>query len=289
MKAIGRLDNRSPLFWALIGLVLIAAVGELDLLTGYEFAFSLFYLLPICLLVWFAGRGLGIAAAVVSAIVWMLADIAAGQHYSQSLMSVWNAAIRFGFFAVITVLLAKVKELLKHEQNLSRTDHLTGATSRGSFYVLLQSEIDRSVRYKHSFAVAYVDIDGFKTINDTLGHNTGDQVLRGVVDGIKRRLRQSDVVARLGGDEMAILLLETDERAAQLAISRIQQDLMADMKKRGWRVTFSIGTVVFKAAPATTDEAVRLADELMYEVKRSGKDGARFSTYGARPAADAAE
>ena len=279
MKALAKLESYSRPFVLAIGLVLIALIGILDVVTGYELSFSLFYLIPIGLIAWIAGRRMGIAAAVVGALVWLLADIQARQPVSQGLTVVWNALIRLGFFLVVTLLLAEVKNLLEREKILSRTDFVSGAVSAGQFHALLQLEIDRFVRYGHPFSVAYVDIDDFKALNDKFGHTQGDQILRSVVAELKGGLRKTDVVARLGGDEFAVLLPETDQKRSPLVISRIQQDLVTKMADRGWGATFSIGTVAFLVAPKTTDEAIKLADELMYSVKRSGKNGVKFSVH----------
>ena len=164
-----------------------------------------------------------------------------------------------------------LKSVLEREQFSSRTDHLTGAASSGYFQILLRSEMDRSTRYGHPFTLAYLDLDDFKGINDKFGHTTGDQVLQVVVDQLKRQLRKTDVVARLGGDEFAILLPETDERMAPIVIARTQHGLSDTMAKSNWSVTFSIGVMTFPTSPDTPNDAIRLVDELMYDVKRHGK------------------
>jgi diguanylate cyclase (GGDEF)-like protein len=279
MNTIARLENWGKPFWAMTGFILIIAVGLLDLLTGYELSFSLFYLLPISLVVWFAGRRLGVAASIVSALVWLIADYLSGGRYSHPVVYFWNSAIRFGFFIIVTLLLATLKKALEHEKNLSRTDYLTGATSAGFFYYLLQTEMDLFRRYKHPFTVAYVDIDNFKTINDQFGHSTGDRVLHTVVTYVRNRLRKTDVVARLGGDELAILLRETSQEPAKIVISKIQQGLLGEMRKNNWPVTFSIGVITFLAPPATTNELIKMVDDLMYTVKRNGKNATSYSVY----------
>jgi diguanylate cyclase (GGDEF)-like protein len=279
VNTIARLENWSKPFWAMIGFILITVLGILDFLTGYEFSFSLFYLLPISLVGWFAGKRLGIAASTVSATVWLIADILSGQYYSHLVIYVWNTAIRFGFFIIVTLLLAELKKALEHEKNLSRTDRLTGATSADFFYDLIQIEINRFQRYKHIFTVAYVDLDNFKIVNDQFGHSTGDLVLRTVVNHTKTELRKTDIVARLGGDEFAILLPETEQKKAQVTISKIQQGLLSEMRKCNWPVSFSIGVITFIATPNTTNELIKMVDDLMYTVKHNGKNAIRYSVY----------
>jgi diguanylate cyclase (GGDEF)-like protein len=279
MNIIASLENRGKPFWAAVGFLSIIILGLLDYLTGYELSFSLFYLIPISLVVWFVGRRLGVTASIVSALAELIVDILTGDQDAQPGVYFWNAALRFGFFIIVTLLLASLKKALEHERNLARTDYLTGATSLSFFYDLLQIEIDRFQRYGHPFTLAYVDIDNFKTVNDRFGHTTGDSVLRSVVMHARHALRKTDIVARLGGDELTILLPETDPETAQGVISKTQQGLVDEMNRCHWPVTFSIGVITFTAMPSTTDELMKMVDDLMYTVKRSGKNAISFAVY----------
>jgi len=286
MNAAERPVGRSPAYWAALGSALLAVVGVLDYLTGYEFAFSLFYLLPIGIIAWFAGRWYGIPAAVIGTLVWALADLAAGQQYSHPAILAWNVGIRFGLFLVAALLISALKDAVERARQLSRTDFLTGAASAGYFDELLLSEIRRSARYQHPFTLAYLDIDDFKAVNDRFGHRTGDEVLRALVRRARDRLRGTDTVARLGGDEFAILLPETDQETAPVVLAGIRRALLGDSEQSLPRVTCSIGAITFAAAPPTTDEAFRIVDELMYAVKNVGKDGTSYSVYqGSEPGA----
>src|SRR5512140_496451 len=98
--------TRNRLLWTFAGLCGVALIGAIDVLTGPELALSLFYLIPIMLITWFAGRFAGLAIGVASATAWFLADDLGGQHYATPGMRFWNAAIRFGFFVVVTLLLS---------------------------------------------------------------------------------------------------------------------------------------------------------------------------------------
>jgi len=279
MDTIASLENRSKSYWVMMGVILLALVGLLDYRTGYEISFSLFYLLPISLVVWFGGKRLGVTAAIVSALMELSIDVLTGDNYSQPVFYLWNAAIRFGFYIIVTLLLAELKLSREQDKNLIRTDYLTGATSSRFFYDLLQKEINLFKRYNRPFTVAYVDIDDFKTINDQFGHITGDVVLRNAVTFAKNGLRKTDVVARVGGDEFAILLPETDEKAAQIVISKIKKKVIGEMRKSKWPVTFSIGIMTFNATPATTEELIKLVDDLMYKVKNNKKNAISYSVY----------
>jgi diguanylate cyclase (GGDEF)-like protein len=175
--------------------------------------------------------------------------------------------------------LSTLKRTLEHEKELSRTDYLTGAANSRVFYDLLQTEINRSQRYKNPFTIAYIDLDNFKTVNDEFGHATGDQVLCFVVNQTRKNLRKTDVIARLGGDEFALLLPETNQESAQVVLAKLQCDILAGMQQSNWPVTLSIGVLTCIDLPHTADEAVRVVDDLMYSVKHGSKNGIKYATY----------
>ena len=283
MNFLASLEKRSKLFVIAVGFALIGAIGILDLLTGYEFVFSLFYLLPISLVTWFTGRRLGIVASLVSTLVWLISDVAAENPYTHLVIYVWNTIMGFGFFIIVTLLLSTLKIALEHEKELARTDYLTGALNPRVFYDVLQTEINRSHRYKNPFTIAYIDLDNFKTVNDEFGHAIGDQVLCFVVNQVKNHLRKTDMVARLGGDEFALLLPETKQESAQVVLSKLQSDILAGMQQSNWPVTLSIGVLTCIDAPHTTDEAIRMVDDLMYSVKRGSKNEIKYATYTDEP------
>jgi diguanylate cyclase (GGDEF)-like protein len=275
MSILASLEKQSKLLLIFEGLILIGIIGIFDFLTGHEFAFSVFYVLPISLVTWFTNQRLGFVISVASAIVWLSADVAARQVYSSHLIPLWNFLVRFIFFLIITILLS----LLKNSLELARTDHLTSAINSRHFYDIVQMEINRSQRNRHPFTVAYIDIDDFKAVNDQLGHVAGNQVLITLVNSIRNIIRKSDFIARLGGDEFAILFPETDQEAACIIFSKIQSELMIVMRQKNWRITFSVGVLTCTVAPHSPDEVIRMADELMYSAKSDGKNTVKYSVY----------
>ena len=263
-----------------VGFALIGVIGVTDFLTGYELAFSVFYVIPIAIVTWSMGRQLGLVTSLVSAFVWLGADLGTGHIYTHPLIPVWNTLIRLAFFVLITMLLSALSSATERERELARTDYLTGAVNARLFYELVQTEIDRLQRYKRPFTLAYFDLDNFKSVNDQFGHAIGNQVLRAVVRSARKHLRITDVVARLGGDEFALLLPETDQESACAAISKIRGRLLEEMRQSNWPITFSIGVLTCScSAPHTTDELVGLADDIMYSVKHDGKNAIKYSTY----------
>ena len=279
MNFLASLEKRSRLFWIIAGGILITAVGLLDYLTGDEVALSLFYLIPIVLLTWLAGRRFGIAASVICAAVWVGSDIASGEPYLPVSIYAWNTFIVLGFFVVVVFLLSALRKALEHERELAHTDYLTGAVNPRFFFELLQMEIDRARRYEHPFTVAYIDIDDFKAINDRFGHVIGDQVLCRLVGRARQYVRKTDLVARLGGDEFALLLPETGSESAENILSKVHSEILAGMQPADWPLTISIGVLTCINPPQTTQEIIGMVDDLMYSVKHAGKNAIKFSTY----------
>ncbi len=160
---------------------------------------------------------------------------------------------------------------LTKERELSRQDPLTSLANRRAFMEISEIEKERARRYHHCFNIAYVDLDGFKKINDTLGHAVGDQVLQQVANTLRANLRITDAVARLGGDEFAILLTETSAVSAEKVLRKLHELLRTAMRTKGWNVDFSIGLASYACPPESVDDIMRVADGVMYSVKTKGK------------------
>jgi diguanylate cyclase (GGDEF)-like protein len=278
LRSFGR--RRGKWAYVVLGFVVGPIIGLIDYVTGYEIAFSLFYLAPISLVAWLAGRPLGFLVSALSALTWLAADVGAGHSYSRLGIYFWNTLIRLGFFVVVVLLITALRRALEHERELSRVDDLTGAVNSRFFLSLVEMEIARARRHGRPFTIAYIDIDDFKRVNDRFGHSGGDRLLRAVAQCSRGVLRETDVFARLGGDEFAILLPETNREAAPVIISKIRDGLQVEMRRGDWPVTFSIGALTCVGAPSTTDEIIKVADDLMYSVKRDGKNGIAYSACG---------
>lgn len=278
-KFLQFLEKKDQFIVLLSGYVLVGAIGLIDFASGYEISISVLYVLPVSLITWRVGWRHGIAASIGSAVVWFSADIAMREPYSHSMIPAWNAAIRLTFFVIITVLLTALRRAMQRETELAQTDHLTGAVNRRFFSYLAHSEMDRCQRYRHPFTIVYFDIDNFKYINDNFGHLVGDQVLRSVVNVLRKHIRSTDQIARLGGDEFALLLPETDQSTARIVLQVIRSVLSEEMLSSNWPVTFSVGVLTCTDAPSSTDSLVAMADKLMYEVKNSGKNSILYDTY----------
>lgn len=260
-----------------VGVVFI--LGGIDYITGFELSFSFFYLIPVTMIAWAVGRNAGLTFSVLSASVWLISNILSGQSFSNGFIGVWNTLIRFGFYAVVTVLVTELRHALEEERLLANTDPLTGALNRRSFNEAAEKRMIVSEVNRHPYTLVYIDIDNFKTINDKFGHAIGDLVLKTVVDTILKQIRNTDFLARLGGDEFAILLSDIDQKNAQLIVQRLQSALLEKMKINEWASTFSIGVLTVLSMPESVDKLVSMTDALMYEVKGKGKNAVQYSVY----------
>jgi diguanylate cyclase (GGDEF)-like protein len=279
MNAATFFEKRGKPFWVSLAVALVLVLGVIDYKSGYEISLSLFYLIPIFLVVWYTDGRMGLVLACASTIAWFIADYSAGLKYSLPSIYLWNAILRLGFYCVVSWLGTTLKKAYMLNLELARTDYVTGAISPRYFYDLAQIEMRRAQRYRHALTLAYIDLDNFKAVNDRLGHSTGDRVLRAVTAGICRQVRPADTLARLGGDEFALLMPETDAEAAKTVLNRIHSSLVDEMLRNGWMVTFSVGVVTFNEVPKSVDDMVKMADGIMYSVKTAGKNGVNYHIY----------
>jgi diguanylate cyclase (GGDEF)-like protein len=280
IKYFDFLERRGKTFNIAVGLLCTALLGFLDyysdFITGVDYTLAFFYLLPVSFVAWFAGKKAGIAISLICVLTKMSVQLASEELLA---LVIWKNGTSLAFFLVITVLVAKIRQLLEHERTLSRTDHLTGAVNARAFLEALKNEIYRQGRNYHPFGLAYIDIDNFKEINDIFGHKAGDIVLKTVVETISENLRRTDLIARLGGDEFAILLPDTNEAAGETAVEKIREQLHISMRQYNLTVTFSIGLLTCTEPPESADEVITIADNLMYDVKKNGKNSVRHAAY----------
>jgi len=266
--------------WFLVGIIVVFLIGITDYVTGDELSFSIFYLLPVAITTWFVGRNTGIVFAVISAVCWLAADLLGGHRYSHPAIPYWNMTVRFGFFLIVLITIARLQSALERERILSGVDPLTGAANARAFRDRAHDEIDRSRRYGRSFTLAYLDLDNFKAVNDRFGHSAGDNLLRMVVDILRKNLRTTDVFARVGGDEFVLLLPETGQESARTVLYKLQEKVTCSLREAEWPVTMSMGAVIYLSPPDSVDAMIQQADTLMYQVKHSGKNRILHEVYG---------
>jgi len=265
------------------GLVAVAGLGYVDFATGPELTPLLFYLAPVALVAWYAGRGPGLGVACAGALAWLLSDALTHGEYGHWSIPYWNGAVRLGALALVAEIVARLRAAAARERDQARADPRTGVANLRAFYELADAEIARARRYPHAFSVAYIDLDEFKLVNFRLGHGAGDAVLRSVARALTGVLRESDTVARIGGDQFVVLLPEAGAAAARLTVEKLRQALSDVVPAHGWRITASIGVATFLVPPESVDALLAAADRLMYQAKQSGKNTVAHETQNEAP------
>jgi len=283
MTMIEFLQRQSKSCIVAVGAVLVLLLWAIDYLTGPDFSFVVFYLIPVFLVSWFAGKNAGISISLMSGLAWFVADLLTMTAAGHPSIPYLNLVTKLGFFLFVNVTVSSLRVSLQREREMARTDFLTQVANSRYFAEIASSEIKRAGRYQHPFTVAYLDIDDFKSVNDRWGHSKGDQLIALAADTIRRNIRATDMIARLGGDEFALLLPEAGYDAASVVIQKVRQSLQAAMAEKAWPVTFSIGVVTFRTPPDSVDGMIKVADAFMYSVKQSGKNRIKHREIEYRP------
>ncbi|VVN98796.1 putative bifunctional diguanylate cyclase/phosphodiesterase [Pseudomonas fluorescens] len=180
---------------------------------------------------------------------------------------------------VVTVLdMSEVRHLHQQLEFQAVTDPLTGLLNRRGFYQAVENTLLRSERVEQSLVLLYLDLDGFKRVNDSLGHDAGDRVLRWVSEQLQGCLRSYDILGRMGGDEFTALLeLEFPEQAAKIAEKLIERvSICQQVEGLDVMLGVSIGIATFPDCGSDLNGLLRAADIAMYEAKRAGRQQYRY-------------
>jgi diguanylate cyclase (GGDEF)-like protein len=255
-----------------ISLGMLIAITAADYYSGYELQIAVVYLIPIFFASTRINRSAGMAFAAVSSVAGISSDLLGGQRYSSWLVLLIVFVLRTALFLVFVEVVAALRHALDREKESARTDPLTGVSNRRHFIELAAAALAFARRYRRPMTIAYLDLDNFKDVNDRLGHQAGDEVLRTVARTVRNRLRSTDVVGRLGGDEFAVCLPETGADAAATVLGKLRENCSAALPENCRFVTVSVGMVTFAYPPATVDELLERTDVMLYAAKREGKN-----------------
>lgn len=231
---------------------------------------GLFYLVPVLLVTWYEGVWMGAAFTVGAMALRMIVELEQQPDTSVTIA----LANQLSFAMVAGIAMVAYRSVRRSQEQLGRLathDQLTNVLNARGFADRLTQELERNRRYPRPLALVYLDLDDFKVINDSHGHQTGDAVLRLVADAMRSSVRQTDVVGRLGGDEFGVLMPETDAEVAHAAAKRLAAGLR-NVFRGTPTVTASMGVVSCSTTDASTDDLLRRADRAMYDAKRTGKD-----------------
>jgi len=172
-----------------------------------------------------------------------------------------------------TVELEKAKEELN---KLAMTDPLTGISNRRNFMLRAAEELERTKRYNQPLSIMLFDIDKFKLINDTYGHEVGDKALRSLTNHCLSQLRAIDKFARFGGDEFFVLLVQTDQDKAKEVAERLRESIeRLEIRIDGgdtFKMSVSIGLITTMDDEISVNELIKRADKALYEAKNNGRN-----------------
>ncbi len=271
-------ENIKNYMFVFISFILIIIVMFIDEVTKEKVDLAPFYLIISGFCVWFSGRKAGIFISLVSFFIWEYEDIRYRILNENTFFFTWNLFVRSIIFITVITFVHVIKEMYLRERKFAYTDSLTGAANRRKFFDFLEYQIKRLRRNRGYLTIAYFDIDGFKQLNDSYGHNEGDRVLKETVKRVTSNIRDIDLFARIGGDEFVIVLPDCDENNARYIIERVRNNLNNFISQTGI-VTFSFGIITTNNFSYDSDSLLHLVDKLMYEIKKSGKNGVKYALF----------
>jgi diguanylate cyclase (GGDEF)-like protein len=202
-------------------------------------------------------------------------DKASGKCYEAQVSPIYDRKLLLGHVIIMRDI-SERKALLEQLSLLAISDPLTNLYNCRHFLSLAEKEIDRSQRYGHPFSVCFLDLDGFKKVNDHYGHEKGDQVLVEIANLLRVSFRTTDLISRYGGDEFVVMMLETIPEDAELIARRIQEGLISFGNSLGVEetpLTVSIGMMHFDPLlNLNIRQLIHRADQLMYQAKSMGEN-----------------
>lgn len=276
----GHKERFNVVAWAYAALTFVHFLFAANFVTTDEFR-----------LVWFVvnlagfyiilGRLVGACVTVLSVVAVTLLNGHLAQPFSPNAMTTFYFAMIYSavFFHVYSDRSVSFYQRLVYANAklrvLSERDPLTGLFNARTYYALCDKLIRGAQRSGQPYSVLFVDLDHFKSINDTYGHEAGDAVLKSVANCLAEGSRGSDVVGRIGGEEFSIFLPDTDLAGAQQLAEKLRQNIEALMPSVGeqrLRVTSSIGVAMCRQQQQSIAEVQREADQAMYRAKAAGRN-----------------
>ena len=260
-----------------VSLAFLSVIGFLDLATGPEISFSIFYLIPIGLVSWCLGAKAGQRFSILAAVVWLMADLSSGQTYSSAWIPYWNMLVRFGFFVIVASILATVRSHTEKEAVSARRDYLTGLPNARAFHELAEAHLQRALDDKKPFILAYVEAEGLQWINERYGRLAGDQMLCAVAETIQSSVSEPNLVARFSGTLFALLLPGTDPVSGKTLLEALQSKLRDQTHRKYQRpMKFAVAGCAFVTAPSGMGEFMQQAERLMARLSQNSVNDLAF-------------
>lgn len=273
--------------WLILGAGLCVTV-LLDHETGPQVNLVILYLALACFGSWCLGERVGLAVGAVSVV--MLGHVngfgAPGQMTAiKPVALAWNMVGRTLSMTIMVALASGLRHSLDHARWSATTDPLTGVLNKAGFNRRLRALISHAQRRQESLVLAYIDLDGFKGVNDGFGHAAGDTLLCDFAEKGADAIRAHDLFARIGGDEFVTLLTVPNCHQGDVAAEALHYRLTRILRDTGHAVTCSMGAMVVEATKISSpNKLVEAADGLMYEVKKTGKNALRVARLDLQPA-----
>lgn len=255
--------------WARVALatvVLLAAIFTLDLWTGQVVAFRLMYVLPIWLAARLGGTGAGVFAM---ALVGSLSTFTDAQFSVDSANYAMNFFVRWIGLGGVLITILHVESALKIARQQATSDPLTGLANRQTIHDKAEQTLARRKGQAGTVHVAIVDCDNFKRLNDANGHAFGDHALKVLSRRLEWATKETGSVARLGGDEFLVIFEGVTRAEANASLSKANNGYRKIMASLGCKATMSFGLATYNVDGDTLSELCRVADERMYEGKKS--------------------
>ena len=270
-----RIGWSNPLGWRrtlALGILLtaVAAVAYLDRAVAGTFDLTLLYFTIVLT------AGMLLPRAVALPIVAAVGLVDAGINVTGGLPTYVNAGARLLVYVYAAILTSSWEQERRRLKRISQVDELTGLYNLRALRDQLPIWLGPAARAGRSMAVLMLDLDGFKAVNDRLGHHAGNEILRRAADVLRVCVRIGDPVYRFGGDEFVVLLADTAGDGAEVVAQRVQQalhQLRPTFAGEPMAVSFSVGVALYPADGETPETLLSRADEALYRAKRKG-DGA---------------
>ncbi|WP_303604273.1 GGDEF domain-containing protein [Gilvimarinus sp. 1_MG-2023] len=227
----------------------------------------------------FIASGMTFRYALVSAICATIILLASAFYYIESkdvyvMYVFWVfCSFSFGFLGALIFDRTRKQMFISQQalKDLAITDPLTGVYNRHQLNIILAQEIERGLRYKNTFGLLIIDVDYFKNINDSYGHDVGDVTLKTIAQELSRSIRGNDTLIRWGGEEFIVIAIETNQHQLITLAEKLRENIANTDFSEADKVTISIGTTLFKENDRQSDMLSR-ADKALYQAKEKGRN-----------------
>ncbi len=243
--------------------------------------FSEIYLI----IIWtFTVSGLLLKYATISATLTYIMAIISGLYFFDLTLEAYimhvfwsTAAYMFGFLSAYLLEMSSQTLFLKEEElsKMAKTDKLTGLFNRSKLDEVLANELNRTQRSQSTFGLVMLDIDYFKLVNDTYGHQVGDEVLIGIAKILKENIRSTDMLARWGGEEFILIYLNNDKEKLLHLVEELRQKIEAHTFEKVGQTTVSFGVTLYQSDD-TVHSILKRADSALYLAKEYGRNRIEF-------------